>query len=89
MHIIHDEYLAIIRGVCKHFLVACHAGIEADLTTGGADGAESFSVAGCPVFKNEDGLFFWGHNCEKLGKNNAGSDCGVESFVRMPLQALH
>ena len=36
MHIVHDQYLAIITWICKYFLVAGHAGIKTNLTCGGA-----------------------------------------------------
>src|SRR5438034_1403824 len=52
VHTIHDQYLAIITGVGKYFLVTGHSGIKTNFTGGGTNFTKGFAIKNIAIFKN-------------------------------------
>ena len=53
MNAVHDKHLAVITRIGKHFLVAGHAGVEADLTRCGPDLSECFALKKTAVLEEK------------------------------------
>src|SRR5689334_12172641 len=73
MHGIHDQHLSIITRIGKYFLIAGHAGIKANFTGRGADGAKSLTDTGCSVFQNQNCRLFLLHFLKTYAKKNIQS----------------